>query len=114
MSIEHRPWGSYETIKEEPGQYKVKHITVQPNKRLSLQSHAHRAEHWVIVKGTAWVQLGDLYYRLNENDHIYIPKGEKHRIENSSDAVLEFIETQVGAYLGEDDIIRYEDDYGRV
>ena len=108
-----RPWGSYDSLGS-GSRYQVKSIRVKPGAKLSLQYHHHRAEHWVIVKGTAWVQLGDLYYRLNENDHVYIPKGEKHRIENSSDTVLEFIETQVGNYLGEDDIIRYEDDYGRV
>jgi len=109
-----KPWGTYQVIKEKDSCYKVKHICVLPGKRLSLQSHQHRAEHWVIVKGNAWVQLGDLYYRLKENEHIYIPANEKHRIENCGDDVLEFIETQCGSYLGEDDIIRYDDDYGRV
>ncbi len=109
-----KPWGSYEVIKEQPECYKVKHICVQPNKRLSLQSHKYRAEHWVIVKGCAWVQLGDLYYRLKANEHMYIPANEKHRIENCGAEVLEFIETQYGTYLGEDDIIRYDDDYGRI
>lgn len=109
-----KPWGSYEVIKEQSDKFKVKHICVLPEKRLSLQSHKHRAEHWVIVKGCAWVQLGDLYYKLNENEHIYIPANEKHRIENRRTEVLEFIETQYGTYLGEDDIIRYDDDYGRI
>jgi mannose-6-phosphate isomerase-like protein (cupin superfamily) len=109
-----KPWGTYQVIKEKDSCYKVKHICVLPGKRLSLQSHQHRAEHWVIVKGNAWVQLGDLYHRLKENEHIYIPANEKHRIENCGDGVLEFIETQCGSYLGEDDIIRYDDDYGRV
>ena len=108
-----KPWGSYEVVKEQDGCFKVKHICVLPGKRLSLQSHKHRSEHWVIVKGNAWVQLGDLYYRLKENEHIYIPANEKHRIENCENSVLEFIETQCGTYLGEDDIIRYDDDYGR-
>lgn len=109
-----KPWGTYQVIKEKDSCYKVKHICVLPGKRLSLQSHQWRSEHWVIVKGNAWVQLGDLYHRLKENEHIYIPASEKHRIENCGDSVLEFIETQYGSYLGEDDIIRYDDDYGRV
>ncbi len=112
-NIVKKPWGTYEIIKECDNS-KVKHICVLPQNRLSLQSHLHRSEHWVIVKGSAWVRLGDIYYRLNVNDHIYIPAGEKHRIENSENTVLEFIETQCGSYLGEDDIIRYDDDYGRV
>lgn len=109
-----KPWGSYQVIKEQDGCFKVKHICVLPGKRLSLQSHKHRSEHWVIVKGNAWVQLGDLYYRLKEKDHIFIPANEKHRIENCDASVLEFVETQCGTYLGEDDIIRYDDDYGRI
>jgi len=96
------------------GKYKVKVITVNIGQKLSLQSHNHRSEHWVIVKGKGKVQLGNDFYILEKNQHIYIPINELHRIENVGDEILEFTETQIGDYLGEDDIIRYKDDYGRV
>jgi hypothetical protein len=109
-----RPWGNYKTIEEKENNYKVKIITVNVGQKLSLQSHKHRSEHWVIVNGTAKVQVGQYFYNLVKNDHIYIPINELHRIENIGNDILEFTETQIGSYLGEDDIIRYEDDYGRV
>ena len=80
---------------------------------MSLQSHSKRSEHWVIVKGTACVQVGKDNLILHPNQHVYIPKETLHRIENKTDSIVEFVETQIGLYLGEDDIVRYEDDYGR-
>ncbi len=114
MSAE-RPWGNYETLSggDHLG-HKVKKIQVFTGKRLSLQSHKHRNEHWIIVKGNARVQIDSDVLELRPNDRAYIPAGSKHRIENTGDGVMEFIEVQVGSYLGEDDIERYEDDYGRV
>jgi mannose-1-phosphate guanylyltransferase len=109
-----RPWGYYKNIEEVEGKYKVKIITVNVGQKLSLQSHNFRSEHWVIVKGKGKVQLGKEFHILQENQHIYIPVKELHRIENIGDEMLEFTETQIGNYLGEDDIIRYQDDYGRV
>jgi len=88
-------------------------ICVYPGKRLSLQSHNHRSEHWVICTGKARVQLNDNFIVMNPNEHIYIPAKALHRMENMGDEVVEFIETQIGDYLGEDDIIRYQDDFGR-
>ena len=109
----HRPWGHYKTVNIGEG-YKVKHIFVKPGKRLSLQSHKHRSEHWTIVKGSTKVRIGDDYHVVSKNMSVYIPKGSKHRIDNTEfSKVVELIETQVGDYLGEDDITRYEDDYGR-
>ena len=104
-----RPWGWYINVKEEPSVFKVKHISVLPNKRLSLQSHYKRSEHWVIVKGKAKVQVGKDFLIL----HVYIPKETLHRMENIGEDDVEFIETQYGEYLEEDDIVRYEDDFGR-
>jgi len=109
-----RPWGYYENIYgDDHNGYKVKKIVVYPNKRLSLQSHNNRSEHWVIVNGIGKVQVGEAFYIVYKNEYIYIPVKEIHRIENIGDDLLELIETQVGDYLGEDDIIRYEDDFGR-
>lgn len=112
---EHRPWGSY-TILDGADYigYKVKRINVYPGMRLSLQSHNKRSEHWVIVKGRGKVQLNDTFREVVSNDIIYIPKEALHRIENIGNDELVFIETQVGEYLGEDDIIRYSDDFGRI
>jgi mannose-1-phosphate guanylyltransferase/mannose-6-phosphate isomerase len=108
----YRPWGSYEGIGE--GQrYQVKRIIVKPGASLSLQMHHQRAEHWVVVAGTARVQRGDEELLLQENESIYIPLGEKHRLSNPGKQPLELIEVQSGAYLGEDDIVRFEDHYGR-
>ena len=109
-----RPWGWYINVKEEKGFFKIKHICVKPKKRLSLQSHYKRSEHWVIVKGIALITCGDKVFKLRENESTYIPKGETHRIENHEKAPLEIIEIQTGSYLGEDDIIRLEDDYQRI
>jgi mannose-1-phosphate guanylyltransferase len=110
-----RPWGWYKNIEgSDYGGFKVKVITVYPGKRLSLQSHNCRSEHWVIVKGTAKVELDYKEYFLNCNESIYIPLKSIHRIENIGNTNLEFTETQIGSYLGEDDIVRYQDDFGRV
>lgn len=110
-----RPWGFYQNIygNDQSG-YKMKKIVVYPGKRLSLQSHQHRSEHWVIVKGDAKVQVGSEFFMMEGDSHIYIPVNALHRIENVGSDNLEFTETQIGNYLGEDDIIRYEDDFGRV
>jgi mannose-6-phosphate isomerase-like protein (cupin superfamily) len=110
-----RPWGWYINIEgNDNSRFKVKRIAVYPGKRLSLQSHNHRSEHWVIVNGNALVQVGNNFYNLTKDDHIYIPLKELHRIENTGNELMEFTETQIGDYLGEDDIIRYEDDFGRI
>ncbi len=107
-----RPWGTYECI-DASERYQVKHITVHPGATLSLQMHHHRAEHWVVVKGTARVTRGDETLTLSENQSTYIPLGVTHRLENPGKIPLELIEVQSGSYLGEDDIVRFEDDYGR-
>jgi mannose-1-phosphate guanylyltransferase len=107
-----RPWGTYATLKEEAG-YKVKRITVRPGESLSLQYHHHRAEHWVIVKGVALVQVGDREMRTEPGQYRYIPVKEKHRLSNIGTEELVVIEVQCGAYLGEDDIVRLADTYGR-
>jgi len=115
LAITNRPWGHYETIHgDDYTSYKVKKIVVLPYKRLSLQSHNKRCEHWVIVSGKGKVQLDKDFLIVEKNSHIYIPVETTHRIENIGDELLVFIETQIGSYLGEDDIIRYEDDYNRV
>ncbi|MEJ2115697.1 MAG: mannose-1-phosphate guanylyltransferase/mannose-6-phosphate isomerase [Gammaproteobacteria bacterium] len=108
----YRPWGAYETIDIED-RFQVKRITVSPKQKLSLQSHHHRAEHWIIVKGTARVTRGEKEFLLSENESTYIPIGTKHRLENPGKIPLELIEVQSGTYLGEDDIERYDDVYGR-
>jgi mannose-1-phosphate guanylyltransferase/mannose-6-phosphate isomerase len=110
-----RPWGWYKNIdgNDHTGS-KVKRIGVYPGKRLSLQSHNMRSEHWVITRGKAQVQLDDETLYMCKNEHVYIPVNTLHRIENIGDELLEFTETQIGDYLGEDDIVRYEDDYGRI
>jgi len=107
-----RPWGSYDSI-DNGQRYQVKRITVKPGAKLSLQMHHHRAEHWVVVSGTAKVRLGDKDVLLSENQSIYIPIGEVHSLENPGKVDLELIEVQSGSYLGEDDIVRLEDRYGR-
>lgn len=107
-----RPWGSYETVDLGP-RHQVKHITVKPGGRLSLQMHHKRAEHWVVVEGAAQVTVGDKVSTLRENESVFIPLGEKHRLENHGDRPLRLIEVQCGGYLGEDDIVRFEDVYGR-
>ncbi len=108
----HRPWGSYDSIGK-GHRYQVKRITVKPGASLSLQMHHHRAEHWVIVSGTAEVQVGEKRSVLTENQSVYIPLGETHRLTNPGKLPLELIEVQSGSYLGEDDIVRFEDVFGR-
>ena len=108
----HRPWGSYDSIDQDEG-FQVKRIKVKPGGRLSLQSHTRRAEHWIVVRGTARVTRDNDVFELHANQSTYIPLGAKHRLENPGDEVLELIEVQSGDYLGEDDIVRYEDVYGR-
>ncbi len=107
-----RPWGSYDSIDKGPN-FQVKRIVVKPGAKLSLQLHNHRAEHWVVVKGVAKVTNGDQVFTLHENESTYIPIGARHRLENPGDSPLEIIEVQTGQYLGEDDIVRLEDNYGR-
>jgi mannose-1-phosphate guanylyltransferase/mannose-6-phosphate isomerase len=108
----HRPWGSYETL-HAGHRVQVKHILVKPGAKLSLQMHHHRAEHWVIVQGTAKIRRGDEEITLTEDQSTYIPLGTAHRLENPGKIPLHVIEVQSGAYLGEDDIVRFEDSYGR-
>lgn len=108
----HRPWGTY-TILEESDQYKIKRIVVKPGKRLSLQKHFHRNEHWIVVSGTATVTLGEKIKLVRANESTYIPMGTLHRLENAGKIDLVLIEAQVGEYLGEDDIVRVDDDYQR-
>ncbi len=108
-----RPWGSYEGI-DAGARFQVKRLSVKPGAQLSLQMHHHRAEHWVVVKGTALVTCGERVFHLHENESTYIPMGEKHRLENPGNIPLEVIEIQSGGYLGEDDIVRFEDVYDRV
>ena len=110
--FENRPWGRFEILHEEP-YFKSKIIRVEPNQKLSYQSHAKRAEHWVIVKGEGVVILNDKEHVLKEGEHIFIPQGAKHRILNRTNSIVEFIEVQVGSYFGEEDIVRYQDEYGR-
>jgi mannose-1-phosphate guanylyltransferase/mannose-6-phosphate isomerase len=108
----HRPWGWYDSI-DEGGRFKVKRIQVKPGASLSLQKHHHRAEHWIVVKGTAEITNGEKVLLLTENQSTYIPLGEVHRLANPGTIPLEIIEVQSGSYLGEDDIVRFEDHYGR-
>ena len=108
----HRPWGWYDSI-DEGGRFKVKRIQVKPKASLSLQKHHHRAEHWIVVTGTAEITNGDKVLTLTENQSTYIPLGEVHRLANPGTIPLEIIEVQSGCYLGEDDIVRFEDHYGR-
>jgi len=108
-----RPWGSYETIGDGP-RFQVKHIIVDPGETLSLQLHFHRSEHWVVVRGSAQVTVGDEVSILQENQSTYIPAGTRHRLANPGKVPLELVEIQCGPYLGEDDIVRIDDQYGRV
>lgn len=111
-NVGYRPWGVYETI-EFGSRFRVKHITVKPGQKLSVQMHYHRAEHWIVVSGTAKVRNGDKEFILSENQSTFIPLGTVHAIENPGKMPLEFIEVQSGSYLEEDDIVRFEDKYGR-
>ncbi|MDQ2078052.1 mannose-1-phosphate guanylyltransferase/mannose-6-phosphate isomerase [Marinimicrobium sp. ABcell2] len=108
----YRPWGCYDSV-DEGTRYQVKRITVKPGARLSLQMHYHRAEHWIVVRGTAEVQKGDETLLLSENESTFIPVGMRHRLSNPGKIPLELIEVQSGPYLGEDDIQRFDDNYGR-
>jgi mannose-1-phosphate guanylyltransferase/mannose-1-phosphate guanylyltransferase/mannose-6-phosphate isomerase len=108
----HRPWGSFRSL-HSGDRVQVKHITVKPGAKLSLQMHHHRAEHWVVVHGTAKVLRGDEELMLYEDQSTYIPLGTPHRLENPGKIPLHLIEVQSGSYLGEDDIVRFEDTYGR-
>ncbi len=107
-----RPWGTYTVLEEGVG-YKIKRIVVNPMSKLSLQSHARRSEHWVVVSGTARVTCGEQVYDLSANRSTFVPMGARHRLENATSVPLQIIEVQSGDYLGEDDIVRYQDDYGR-
>jgi mannose-1-phosphate guanylyltransferase/mannose-6-phosphate isomerase len=109
----YRPWGNYRTV-DAGERFQVKRITVKPGAKLSLQKHYHRAEHWVVVHGTAMVQRGEERMLVRENESVYIPIGTEHRLENPGKVPLQLIEVQSGPYLGEDDIVRIEDTYGRV
>ncbi len=109
----HRPWGNYESI-DHGTRYQVKRLNLKPGATLSLQLHHHRAEHWIVVKGTARVTRGDETFLLTENESTYIPLGVRHRLENPGAIPLEIIEVQSGGYLGEDDIVRFEDKYYRI
>jgi mannose-6-phosphate isomerase len=112
LSSDTRPWGRYTVLDEGVG-YKVKRIEVNPGKRLSYQKHAHRAEHWMIVGGMARMTLEEQILMLGPGDTVDIPTGSAHRIENPGEMPLTFIEIQRGDYLGEDDIVRLQDDFGR-
>ena len=107
-----RPWGSYDSI-DNGARFQVKRITVKPGEKLSVQMHHHRAEHWIVVSGTANVTIGEKTQLVTENESTYIPIGEVHALENPGKIPLELIEVQSGGYLGEDDIIRFSDRYGR-
>ncbi len=108
----HRPWGSYQSV-DNGERHQVKRIVVKPGGRLSLQKHHHRAEHWIVVRGAARVTVDELVKTVHENESIYIPMGAVHRLENPGKIVLELIEVQTGSYLGEDDIVRIDDEYRR-
>jgi mannose-1-phosphate guanylyltransferase/mannose-6-phosphate isomerase len=107
-----RPWGSYDSV-DNGERFQVKRLSVKPGASMSLQMHHHRAEHWIVVSGTARITRGDEVFLLEENQSTYIPVGAKHRIENPGKIPLHIIEVQSGSYLGEDDIVRFEDRYGR-
>ncbi len=111
-TTEIRPWGSFTTLEEGNG-YKIKRIEVNPGHRLSLQMHHHRSEHWIVVSGTAKVVCGDEEKVLSSNQSTYVPQCTSHRLENPGVIKLVLIEVQNGQYLGEDDIVRYQDDYAR-
>ena len=109
----YRPWGCFENLLDEPG-YKVKRIIVSPRQKLSLQRHQHRAEHWTVVEGNAWVRNGDEEFELGVSQSTFIPQGAIHRLENRTQSQVVLIEVQTGSYTGEDDIERLEDIYGRL
>ena len=107
-----RPWGSWEVLDQERG-YKVKRLSVAGRSRLSLQTHAHRSEHWLVVSGVATCTVDDRRTVLQVGDSLFVPRGARHRVANEERDTLLLIEVQLGSYLGEDDIVRLEDDYGR-
>lgn len=107
-----RPWGTY-TVLEENSHYKIKRIEVLPGQRLSLHKHHHRSEHWIVVSGSALVTCGEREFMVNVNESTFIPIGEQHRLQNPGKIALVIIEVQSGEYLGEDDIVRFQDDYQR-
>ena len=113
MYTETRPWGQFTNLYDQTHS-KVKTIQVNPGQRLSLQSHQKRSEIWVVIRGTAVVQINEDHFSLTVGESIQIPVGTKHRLQNASSELLEIIEVQTGTYFGEDDIVRYEDDYQRV
>jgi mannose-1-phosphate guanylyltransferase/mannose-6-phosphate isomerase len=108
----HRPWGSY-ILLEAGSRYKIKRIVVKPGAKLSHQLHHHRSEHWVVVSGTARVTVGDKSYHVHPNESTYVPISTKHRLENPGKVPLHLIEVQNGDYIEEDDIVRFDDEYGR-
>ena len=110
---DYRPWGHYKVLEEEKGNFKIKRITVNPGKKLSYQLHLHRSEHWIVVKGNAKVTLDGVVRIVHTNECIFFSEGQKHRLENPGETPLEIIEVQMGHYLEEDDIIRFDDEYGR-
>ena len=109
----YRPWGYYLSLVE-ANRWQVKLILVKPGEKLSLQMHHHRSEHWVVVSGTAEVEVDNKLRVLSENQSVYIPLGSKHRLKNPGKIPLTLIEVQSGSYVGEDDIVRFEDNYGRI
>ncbi len=113
LNTESRPWGSFTVLEEGPG-YKIKRIVVLPKHRLSLQMHYHRSEHWIVVRGTAKVTCGSEEKVISTNQSTYVPPCTQHRLENPGVIPLVIIEVQNGQYLGEDDIVRFSDDYARV
>jgi mannose-6-phosphate isomerase-like protein (cupin superfamily) len=114
LEREDRPWGSYEVLDDRHDRFKVKRMTIKPGGRLSYQSHERRAEHWTVVQGVAEVLLDDETHLVHVGESIDVPLRAKHRCSNSGDVDLIFVEVQLGDYFGEDDIVRYQDDYGRV
>jgi mannose-6-phosphate isomerase len=112
-TAEERPWGSYQVLADAASHSKVKYMTVHPGRRLSYQSHERRAEHWFIVQGTAEVTLDGVVHTVHAGEAIDVAVGVKHRCANPGDVDLVFVEVQSGDYFGEDDIVRYEDDFGR-
>jgi mannose-6-phosphate isomerase len=112
--FDQRPWGSFTVLDDDMFDHKVKRIVVDPGKRLSYQTHAQRAEHWFFVSGHATVVLDDVVHELGPGESIDVRLGQRHRCENHGDTPVVFIEVQMGTYFGEDDIVRIEDDFGRV
>jgi mannose-1-phosphate guanylyltransferase/mannose-6-phosphate isomerase len=110
---EYRPWGSFTRLEDGPS-YRIKRITVPPKRRLSLQMHHHRSEHWVVVHGTALVSIDGALRLLRKGESTFVPIGSVHRLENPGLVPLDIIEVQIGEYIGEDDIVRFDDDYKRI